>query len=853
MNLIHSKRLRLAVAVAGAMSAGIAQTAEIDEIVVTANKREQSLQDVPVTVSVTSGETIQRAAIVDILDLQTSVPSLRVNQLQSSAQTNFTIRGYGNGANNPGIEPAVSVYIDGVPRTRSASALADLPTVERIEVLSGPQSTLFGKNASAGVISVSTMLPEDSFGGMIEATGGNYGARIIKGTMTGPISDTASYRISASDNSSDGYATNITTGGDVNTRDRWAIRGQLLFEPADDLSIRLIADYNEIDEVCCAASSLVYGDASGVAAMIAGASGLATTPIDPWARNLNMNYDPSNKLVGKGFSVQVDKDLDFATLTSITSTRRQSLESNFDPDFSSADLLGENIVDYDFENFTQEFRLTSNGDGDFQWMVGLFHSDETVDSFRTVKYGTQIFPFADFLIGAALAPEGTPPDQIPGGLEPVATILTLVGAATAQAEAGNLAEAAQIQALATLEDPVAVGAFLAANGLATTPGQMVSNWFIPGTGLGNDAVDPNLGERFDLEAVATSIFTQFDYSLSDTMTVTLGLNYTEDEKKVVSDVLVVDPFAALPLKGGPLDSLTGLQLFPPFPQYGGSADETGTFKSDDLTHTLRVAYDMNDSMTVYASHSTGFKATSINMSVDGRTPGNRTADPEEATNIEVGLKATFDNGYLNLAYFEQTIEGFQSNVFSGTGFNLENAGEETHEGIELDSMFALSENLVVGFSAMYIDAVYDEFLNGTCDDTGLSEPQYACPEGQSTLDLSGLSPAGVHELSYNINATYDFEVSGGIDGFFRLEYLHEKDVKLADLIPASIAMRGSDNLNASLGFSSETGGWDAMIWGRNLTDHESLISAFPTTGQPGSFSGYPNPPRTYGLTLRKHF
>ncbi|MGB2218508.1 MAG: TonB-dependent receptor plug domain-containing protein, partial [Porticoccaceae bacterium] len=178
MNLIHSKRLRLAVAVAGAMSAGIAQTAEIDEIVVTANKREQSLQDVPVTVSVTSGETIQRAAIVDILDLQTSVPSLRVNQLQSSAQTNFTIRGYGNGANNPGIEPAVSVYIDGVPRTRTASALADLPTVERIEVLSGPQSTLFGKNASAGVISVSTMLPEDSFGGMIEATGGNYGARI---------------------------------------------------------------------------------------------------------------------------------------------------------------------------------------------------------------------------------------------------------------------------------------------------------------------------------------------------------------------------------------------------------------------------------------------------------------------------------------------------------------------------------------------------------------------------------------------------------------------------------------------------------------------------------------------------
>lgn len=811
MNLIHSKRLRLAVVIAGAMSAGIAQTAEIDEIVVTANKREQSLQDVPVSVSVTSGETIQRAAIVDILDLQTSVPTLRVNQLQSSAQTNFTIRGYGNGANNPGIEPAVSVYIDGVARTRTASALADLPTVERIEVLSGPQSTLFGKNASAGVISVSTLLPEDSFGGMIEATGGNYGARIVKGTVTGPISDTVSYRLSASDNSSDGYGTNITTGNGVNTRDRSAVRGQLLFEPSDDLTVRLIADYNEIDEICCSASALTYGGASAVASMVAAQNGFATTPIDPWARNLNMNFNPSNELEGKGVSVQIDKDLGYATLTSITSSRRQSLRSNFDADFSAADILGENRVDYDFENLTQEFRLTSNGDGDLQWMVGMFYSDEDVHSERTVKYGDDVAPFAEFLIAGGLtaAGMGAQVGAAGGGLNLVSLLLT----STPGTLDGNTA--------------------------------LTGSWFLPNTGV--------VDETFDMSAEAISIFTQMDYSLSDQLTVTLGLNYTEDEKDVTPSVVVVDDFAALPLTAVGLGALAGLQLFPPFPDYGAGTDETGNFKSDDLTHTLRVAYDMNDSMTVYASHSTGFKATSVNMSVDGRTPGNRTADPEEATNIEVGLKASFDNGYLNVAYFEQTIKGFQSNVFGGTGFNLENAGEETHEGIELDSMIALSEDLVVGFSATYIDAVYDEFLNGTCDNTGLAEPQYACPTGQNTIDLSGRSPAGVHELSYNVNATYSFEVSGGIDGFFRLEYLHEKDAKLADLIPASIATRGSDNLNASLGFSSETGGWDAMIWGRNLTDHESLISAFPTPGQPGSFSGYPNPPRTYGLTLRKNF
>ena len=835
----------LALAIATASSGAYA--AQIEEIIVTATKRAQSLQDIPLSVSVTSGETIQRAAIVDIIDLQTSVPSLRVNQLQSSAQTNFTIRGYGNGANNPGIEPAVSVYIDGVPRTRSASSLADLPTVERIEVLSGPQSTLFGKNASAGVISVTTMLPEDEFGGMVEATAGNYGARIIKGTITGPLSDNVSYRLSASDNSADGYGTNITTGSSVNSRDRSAIRGQLLFEPSDDLTIRLIADYNEIDEICCSASNLVYGDASAVVSQVAASNGFASAPIDPWARNLTMNVNPSNKLEGKGVSLQIDKDYGFATLTSITSSRSQSLVSNFDADFSAAEILGENRVDYDFDNVTQEFRLTSNSDADLQWMVGLFHSDESVDSFRTVKYGDDVFPFADFLIGAALAPPNTPPELIPGGLAPVATLLVLGEAGAAAAADGDMetataagAAAADLQA----GDPTAAGIFLTQAGLAAMPGMMVSSWFVPGSGV---------TENFKMDAVATSIFTQLDYSLTDNMTVTLGLNYTEDKKTVVTDVLVVDAFAELPLAGGPLDDLTGLQLFPPFIQYGGDEDESGIFKSDDLTHTFRLSYNLNDSMVVYASHSTGFKATSVNLSVDGRTPGNRAADPEEATNIEIGLKASFDNGYVNIALFDQSIEGFQSNVFSGTGFNLENAGKESHEGLELDSMFALSENLSIGLSAMYIDAVYDSFVNGTCDTTGLSDVQYNCPEGQSTLDLSGLTPAGIHELSYNVNATYNFSISNGVDAFFRVEYLHEDDVKLADLIPFSIANRGSDNLNASLGFSSVNGGWDAMIWGRNLTDHETLISAFPTTGQPGSFSGYPNAPRTYGFTLRKKF
>ena len=145
-----------------------AALSQIDEIIVTANKKEQSLQDIPMSVTVTTGEQIDQSAIVDLLDLQSAVPALRMTQLQKTTETNFIIRGFGNGANNPGLEPAVGVYIDGVARSRSASAMADLPTIERVEVLSGPQSTLFGKNASAGVISITTKLPEQEFGGSVE-------------------------------------------------------------------------------------------------------------------------------------------------------------------------------------------------------------------------------------------------------------------------------------------------------------------------------------------------------------------------------------------------------------------------------------------------------------------------------------------------------------------------------------------------------------------------------------------------------------------------------------------------------------------------------------------------------------
>ncbi|NBR01316.1 MAG: TonB-dependent receptor, partial [Actinobacteria bacterium] len=205
------------------------QSGQLEEVVVTATKREQTLQDVPVAVSVTTADTIEKASIRDIADLASVVPSLRIGQLQTSTNTNFIIRGFGNGANNPGIEPSVGVFVDGVYRSRSAGSIGDLVDVQRVEVLRGPQSTLFGQNASAGVISVVTKKPEFKWGGMVEATIGDLNERSFKGKVTGPISETLAFSLAGSKNTRDGYFENLTTGNEINDRDRWDLRAQLLW------------------------------------------------------------------------------------------------------------------------------------------------------------------------------------------------------------------------------------------------------------------------------------------------------------------------------------------------------------------------------------------------------------------------------------------------------------------------------------------------------------------------------------------------------------------------------------------------------------------------------------------------
>ncbi len=839
-----------------------------NEIVVTATKREQTLQDVPVAVSVTTAQTIERAQIRDIRDLATVVPSLRVNQLQSSANTNFYIRGFGNGANNAGIEPSVGLFVDGVYRSRSASMIADLPDVQRIEVLRGPQSTLFGKNASAGVISLVTKKPQFKFGGNIEASYGNFNAIVLKGVVTGPISQNVAVSLAGGYNKRDGYVDDLGTGNKENERNRWFVRGQMLFEPSSDLSIRLIGDYSKIDENCCAVVNLQRSSASSA---ILALGGKLSDPANPFADVIYNNFDSTNKIDNWGASAQIDYSMGLLKLTSITAYRRTKAITNQDSDFSSADLLGRNAQDLRIDTFTQEFRASTDWDGPVNVLLGAFYFNEKINQTNQLLLGTQFRPYADLLIRGQS-----------GG-------------------AFNLSQVEQVLSAAAQQN-------------------YIGKFFGNGTGF---------TEAYHLADESFSGFGQVDFKVTDRLTLTGGVNYTHDKKEFATNSQSNEIFSAVPLgsaalqggvtqvliaqnvadalqipvntitqqiigqfaqarpaifqqivagstaAGTQLQALRALQFLPPFLNLP-NAVESGHVSDGHWTFTARAAYDVSDTVNIYASYATGYKAASVNLSRDSRptasdlaqinqqglgipnlTAGSRFAGPEESTVYEAGLKGNWGVASANLAVFKQTIKGFQSNIFTGLGFYLANAGKQSSFGIEFEGTVKPTKTLTFSVSMTYLDPKFDDFkLSGVGD-------------------LTGTRPGGVSQLSSTFGAQWDEPLANGDHIILRGDYHYEAPFALveglpglviknpitglpatgtpADYVPAIAAAQNRKQeinlVSASLTYAMHNG-LELTVWGRNLTDSRTILQIFDSPAQVGSISGYPSEPRTYGVAAR---
>ena len=311
----------------------------------------------------------------------------------------------------------------------------------------------------------------------------------------------------------------------------------------------------------------------------------------------------------------------------------------------------------------------------------------------------------------------------------------------------------------------------------------------------------------------------------------------------------------------PLLGLTPLQLFAPpvnVPDAGNPLDD-GLVEDDQITYSLQLGYDLTDSISTYFTYATGWKAAAVNLSSDTRPPssfiGNaaigREAAPEDVTLYELGIKASFDGGFINIAVFDQTIEGFQSNLFVGTAFVLANAGEQSVRGFEVDSSFNFWDPLRLDFGLTYLDPEYDSFVNAPCTSfVGSAPPE--CTAGATSFDASGFRPAGISPWSISTAATYTTPLGDNKEGYVRAEYQWESETQVVENVPTSIASREVNNLNISVGVNWENG-FEVQGFIRNALNDDWLLSAFPTVAQAGSFSGYLNEPRTYGVTVRKKF
>ncbi len=836
-----------------------------NQIIVTASKREQTLQETPISVSVTSGETLEQAQIRDVLDLQTVTPSLRVSQLQTSSASTFIIRGFGNGDNNFGVEPSVGVFIDGVFRSRSAAALNDLPNVQRIEVLNGPQSTLFGKNASAGVISVVTRPPQFDFGGSVEAVYGNFDQVFLKGDITGPITESIAFSIDGTYQRRDGYAEIVNLDTDINDRNRWSARGQLLIEPTPDISIRAIADYSRIDEVCCQVGTVVAGPTAGAIAALGG----QLSPVDEFFEYESfLNQVPVNEVDNYGGSIQADWETGAFTVTSITAYRELENFFRSDIDYSSLDIASE-TRDQKVETFTQELRIATDFDGPFNFLLGGFYFDESITQDSGVQNGTQIRDFFELLAG------GDPVDIITGA--------------------------------PSVFNGVEAGLGLPQESIFTTP-------------LLTD-------ERFTLDNTAWSIFGTVDFEPVDGLVFTAGFNYTDDEKTFTASQTSFDPLANInlvdaflvgalaplgidatdpaqfaafqqnsplaplviaaalgnpdgldlsPVPGLTANPLLGLQAFqfqPPFLDVP-NAIEDGETNDDEFTYLLRAAYQVSNEVNLYASYATGFKASSVNLSRDSRplasdftpgprnstilapsspildaglavpnlTSGTRFAGPEEAEVYEIGMKAQWEGFGFNLALFDQTIEGFQSFTFTGTGFALRNAGQQSVKGFEFDATINPADGLVLTFATTYLDPLFDSFTDSVVG------------------DLSGQRPAGIPEWTIATSATYTHEFDSGSRIISRVDYNHESNVDINNGLPefntaldnTRIFRREVNLVNTSITLALNNG-FEIGAFARNLLDDQYILTVFDGVAQSGTVSGYPSQPRTYGGVVRFKF
>jgi len=873
------------------------------EIVVTAQGRSQLLSDVPVAISAVNAETLQNSGANDIRQLNQVAPSLLVSSTGSEANGSARIRGIGTVGDNPGLESSVPVFIDGVYRSRSGIGLNELGEIDRVEVQRGPQGTLGGRNSSAGLISIYSKKPSFTFGGTGELTYGNYDFMRAAGSVTGPLSEQLAFRVDGVYVKRDGFYRDDQNGRDINNRDRYFLRGQLLFEPTDALSVRLIADYTFRKEECCAATYVdrtvnqFIGDLN-TPSTVGVASTATSNNIINVLRDLGQPLAAFNQGFGRkvsvspnrvfsgetkdyGFSGQVDYDFGGATLTSITAYRQYRSGQASDTDYGEVDILYRAPSDdayRQFHTFTQELRLQGEAfDGKLDWLVGGFFANEKLTVRDNLRFGSQYGRFANcrLVSGGSLASGYLPSGQACLS----ATVRGAIAGGLTALGAGGPAILAGLDRLDTLND----------------------------LGSTND--------RYFQNGTNWAVFTHNIVHITDTVDLTLGLRYTKDKKKFDATfgndntVCTANQAALGSLLAGPLAATAG-GIIGLSCQGNSTAELNGVSIRDDrnedqLTGTAILSWKPVDDLLVYGSFARGYKAGGFNLdrsalkspiatfaSVGGAQAlvGNLQFDPELVDSYELGAK--FSNGPFGLSVsgFRSDFSSFQLNTFNGTVFLVQNvngcdnlvggssadtdlsnatgscaAGDITHgvrtQGLELEASLTPARNFRMAAGLTYAKTTYRDDLIGT---------KNGAPLDSALRKLPGDNLSNAPELVATSSVTWTPDIgSNGMSGLVYIDGRMTSDYNTgSDLFPQK-EQDGFAVFNARIGLRGADEAWGIELWGQNIFNQDYAQVAINSPFQAGQssapfvdpqypggrqiFSHFLAEPRTYGITLRGKF
>ncbi|NIB43688.1 TonB-dependent receptor [Pseudomaricurvus alkylphenolicus] len=815
INPIRKNLLSAGIAASLALTVPTAANADgfkLEEIVVTAQKRQQSLQDVPISVSAVDGEKMSEAGINNLEDLSAYVPNFQ--QANSPLGQVISIRGISSGINQ-GFEQSVVQYVDDIAMGRGPMARMPFMDLERVEVLRGPQNVLFGKNSIGGAISITTAKPTEDFEGSVQVEHENkYGSNDVQAMVSGPLSDTVGARLAIRAHQEDGYFDNTTNGDDEQQKDEITGRLTLEWTPNDTFNASLKLEHSSFDfegrgeEVIAGYDSvsplftgLSYGE---IGEFLTAATGQDIGTEDGTQnRKRQTNHDEFSDNESNQVVLTMNWGFDAFTLTSVTGYVDYKLDEDTDVDLSGLESIRAAQKEK-FDQFSQEIRFTSPGGETIDWIAGAYY--QTWD----LEYGQQN-TVDDENLTAALSEIGLgllAPSAGITGFNPAASLLTNYGIAApflnATAAGRQLYSLKEINNTSNIRD-------------------------------------------YNGNSDSHSAFGQATWNVSEALRLTLGARYTLEEKESERSLTIYDT------SGGGLTSAgleTRLVMSGVFGVENHAVEDDR--REESVTGTLIAEWDATEELMLYASISNGFKAGGFDARA-GRA-ANFEYEDETVINYEIGTKAEMLGGraQLNTAIFYTDYKDLQVSQFDGTvGFVVGNAAAARSQGIEFDGRIMLTEELLLIGSMAYLDYEFKEYEGAACP------PKVTLDTGAVACDLSGEPNTFAPELTAAITLDYITPLSDAFNLHITLDTSYRSKQFVEATLEPLMEQDSQVKVNARIALEAEN--WMVALVGKNLTDNDDIgyASATPVSGsallQAPTYSGYEVNPRTLAIQAKYHF